>query len=113
METNMREPEQRRQHMTDQLLDEVSQLLPALRETLRRHGVTRAGLFGSAARKEETALSDVDILVELMPGRSLLDQAALELELIALFRREVDVVTYQSLDPRIRPRVLQEEVDIL
>ncbi len=95
------------------LLDDVPQLLPVLRETLRRHGVTRAGFFGSVARKEETEPSDVDLLVEFAPGRSLLDQAALELDLIALFRRDVEVVTYQSLGPRIRQRALQEQVEIL
>jgi predicted nucleotidyltransferase len=55
----------------------------------------------------------VDLLVEFAPGRSLLDQAALELDLIALFGREIEVVTYQSLDPRIRQQARDDQVAIL
>ena len=99
--------------MPNLLTDNLSRLMPPLREILRRHGVTRAAFFGSVARRQETEGSDVDLLVEFAPGRSLLDQAALELDLIALFGREVEVVTYQSLDPRIRLQALHEQVVIL
>lgn len=99
--------------MSNLLTDDASHLLPALREMLQRHGVTRAAFFGSVARGQETAESDVDLLVEFAPGRSLLDQAALELDLIALFGREVEVVTYQSLDPRIRQQALRDQAPIL
>ena len=95
------------------LIDDTSQLMPKLREILRRHGVTRAAFFGSVARGQESENSDVDILVEFAPGHSLFDQAALELDLIALFGREVEVVTYQSLDPRIRQQALDEQAVIL
>ena len=99
--------------MSHLLTDDLSRLMPALREILRRHGVTRAAFFGSVARKQETEDSDVDLLVEFAPGRSLLDQAALELDLIALFGCEVEVVTYQSLDPRIRQQALDDQAPIL
>ena len=99
--------------MSNLLIDDAPQLLPKLREILRRHGVTRAAFFGSVARRQETEDSDVDLLVEFALGRSLLDQAALELDLIALFGREVEVVTYQSLDPRIRQQALDDQVAIL
>jgi predicted nucleotidyltransferase len=78
------------------LIDGGPRLLPVLREILRRHGVRRAAFFGSGARGQESESSDVDLLVEFAPGRSLLDQAALELDLIALFGREVEVVTYRK-----------------
>ena len=99
--------------MDSPIIDDAPRLLPALREILRRHGVTRAAFFGSVARGQETESSDVDLLVEFAPGRSLLNQAALELDLIALFGREVEVVTYQSLDPRIRQQALDDQVAIL
>lgn len=99
--------------MPNLLTDNLSGLMPALREILGRHGVTRAAFFGSVARGQENEQSDVDLLVEFAPGRSLLDQAALELDLIALFGREVEVVTYQSLDPRIRQQALNDQVAIL
>ena len=88
--------------MSNLLIGDAPQLLPKLREILRRHGVIRAAFFGSVARGQETKDRDVDLLLEFAPGRSLLDQAALELDLIALFGREVEVVTYQSLNPHIR-----------
>ena len=94
--------------MSNLLIGDAPQLMPALREILRRHGETRAAFFGSVARGQESAQSDVYLLVEFAPGRSLLDQAALELALIALFGREVEVVTYQSLDPRIRQQTLDD-----
>jgi predicted nucleotidyltransferase len=99
--------------MSNSVTENMPRLMPALREILRRHGVTRAAFFGSVARGQETKDSDVDLLVEFAPGRSLLDQAALELDLIALFGREVEVVTYQSLNPHIRQQALDDQVAIL
>jgi hypothetical protein len=75
--------------------------------------VTRAAIFGSVARGQANEESDLDLLVEFAPGRTLLDLAALEIDLIALVGRPVDVVTYRSLDPHIRERVLNEQVVIL
>lgn len=74
------------------------------------HGASLPRLFGSIARGEATPESDVDILVEMEPGRSLLDQAALLVELRELLGRDVDVVTTDGLRPRIRDRVMDEAV---
>jgi len=79
---------------------------------LKRHGVTRAAVFGSVARGEGRPDSDVDIVVEFEEGRSLLDQAGLRLELAELLGRVADVVTYASLHPRLRERILREQVSI-
>jgi hypothetical protein len=73
----------------------------------------RAALFGSAARGELTDSSDLDFLVEFEPGRSLLDLVGLQLELADVLGKETDVVTYRSLHPRIRDRVLREQVPVL
>jgi predicted nucleotidyltransferase len=110
---NMELVAKRGHQMSRVLAHEARDLMPTLKQTLQRHGVTRAGFFGSVARGEDDEHSDVDLLVEFAPGRSLLDQAALELDLIELFHREVEVITYQSLDPRIRQRALLDQVDIL
>ena len=80
---------------------------------LRAHGVTRASLFGSFARGEQHEQSDLDLLVEFAPGHSLLALAELELALTDLLGRSVEVVTFQSLDPRIRANVLRDQVAIL
>ena len=90
-----------------------SALRDQLEQVLRAHGVIRAAIFGSVARDTAHTESDLDLLVEFAADRTLLDQAALEIDLIALVGRPVDVVTYRSLDPHIRERVLNEQVVIL
>ncbi|MFZ5587874.1 MAG: nucleotidyltransferase family protein [Thermodesulfobacteriota bacterium] len=89
------------------------QALTRMRPILRRHGVVRAGLFGSAARGEAGADSDLDLLIEFDRPTSLLDRARLKLELEAALDRRVDLVHYRSLHHRIRDQVLAEEVAIL
>ncbi len=80
---------------------------------LRKNGVVRAGLFGSYARGEETKASDVDILVRFRGRKSLLNLAALEMEIEKKLGKRVDVLTYGSVNPLIRGRVLKEEVRLL
>jgi predicted nucleotidyltransferase len=74
----------------------------------REHGAYNLRLFGSAARGDEQPDSDLEVLVEMEAGRSLLDHVALKQGLEDLLGREVDVVTERSLHPRIRERVLRE-----
>jgi uncharacterized protein len=92
------------------LTDELTKLLA---ERLRAHGVIRAAVFGSLARGTAHGESDVDLLVEFAEGRGLLDLAALELDLTDILGRRVEVVTYRSLDPHMRERVLREQIVIL
>jgi uncharacterized protein len=88
--------------------------LPALREaivsTARSCGASDVRLFGSVARGEEDADSDVDFLVRLEPGRTLLDLVRLESRLEHLLGRRVDVVTENSLAEPIRSKALNEAV---
>jgi predicted nucleotidyltransferase len=81
---------------------------------LRQHDVVHAGIFGSFARVGADA-SDVDLLIEFdsTKRKSLLDLSALAIELEDALGREVDVVTYQVLNHRIREQVLREEVVLL
>ncbi|WP_263821266.1 nucleotidyltransferase family protein [Salinibacter sp.] len=78
----------------------------------RAHGARKLRLFGSAARGDDRPDSDVDLLVEMEPGRSLVDHVALKQDLEGLLGRDVDVVTEQSLHPRLRDRVLREAVSL-
>jgi len=80
---------------------------------LRRYDVARAAIFGSMARGDETQDSDIDLLVEFKGRKSLLDLAGLKLELEELLGRQVDVVTYASLHPLLRNRILAEQRAIL
>lgn len=76
---------------------------------LRRYRVTRAAIFGSYARGEERENSDIDMLIEFEGDRSLLDLAGLKIELEEVLGREVDVLTYNSLHPLLRDRILSEQ----
>jgi len=77
-----------------------------------RHGAHDVRVFGSVARREADAASDVDFLVRLEPGRTLLDHAALRIELEELLGCPVDVVTEGGIKPRIQERVMKEAVPL-
>jgi len=77
-------------------------------ELARRHGARNVRVFGSFARGEAGPESDVDLLVDLDPGRNLFDMGALLMDLQDLLARPVDLVTEQGLHPVIRERVLKD-----
>ena len=79
---------------------------------LEKHGIKRAGLFGSFSRAEETGKSDLDILVELGSKISLLEFVKIKLELEDILKKRVDLVEYQSIKKRLKERILKEEVRI-
>ena len=77
-----------------------------------RHGGSNIRVFGSVARGEADDGSDVDVLVDLEPGRSLMDLGGLLTDLQELLDCPVDVVTEKGLRRRIRERVLRESVPL-
>ena len=77
-----------------------------------RHGAHNVRIFGSVARGEADAASDVDVLVDLERGRSLLDLAGLLVDLEDVLGCNVDIVTERGLRERIRGRVLREAVPL-
>ena len=79
----------------------------------KRYDVVRAAIFGSFARGEMKEGSDIDILVEFEGEKSLLDLSGLKIELEGLLGRKVDVLTYNSLHPLIKERILSEQEVIL
>lgn len=81
-------------------------------EVAARHGAHDVRIFGSRARGEATTASDLDLLVRMEPGRSLLDLIALEQELERLLGVDVDVLTPESLSPYLRDEVQQEAVPL-
>lgn len=80
---------------------------------LKRYGARRAGLFGSVVRGVIGPQSDIDVVVEMPAGASLLDLAGLGLELEQALGRSVDILTYRSIHPRLREHILSEQVIIL
>ena len=94
----------------------IEELLKDRREDIlriaREHGARNVRVFGSVARREARVDSDVDFLVELEPGRSLLDHVALIQDLEDQLGVKVDVVTEKALHRHIRERVLREAVPL-
>lgn len=81
---------------------------------LKKHAVKRAAIFGSFARGEAKAKSDVDILIEYKKkDKSLFDLVNLKSELEESLDRKVDLITYNSIYSGIRKQVLAEQVVIL
>jgi len=77
-----------------------------------KRGAFNVRLFGSIARGEERADSDVDFLVDMESGRSLLDLGGLLMDLQELLGRKVDVVTERGLHWYIRDRILNEALPL-
>ena len=94
----------------------IDELLKDKREGILQlaaeHGARNVRVFGSVARGEADADSDVDFLVDLDPGRSLLDLGGLLMALQEYLGRSVDVITEPGLRDRIRRRVLREAVPL-
>jgi uncharacterized protein len=74
----------------------------------RAHGARNIRVFGSFARGEQRRSSDVDLLVDLPDGASLLDLVGLKLDLEEALKRKVDVLTDGGISPYLRDRILHE-----
>ena len=90
----------------------TEQLVQSRREEILRiaagHGAHNVRVFGSVARGEASEESDIDLLVDMEPGRSGLELAGLILDLEALLGRKVDVATEAGLYWLLRRRILKE-----
>ena len=76
------------------------------------HGARNLRVFGSVARGENTPASDLDLLINLDPGRTLLDLIAVKQDLEDLLGCAVDVVTEDAVSPHIRDQVLKDAVSL-
>lgn len=92
---------------------ELEEVKARLVPVLRRSGVKRAAIFGSFVRGEQEEGSDLDVLIEFEGGKSLLDLVGLKMELEEVLGRKVDLLTYNSLHPLLRDRILEEQRVIL
>ncbi len=92
---------------------QLNHLKKIIAPLLKRNGVVQAGIFGSYARGEAKKKSDVDVLVRFKGDISLLKVIALEDEIEQKLKKKVDLVTYRSLHPLLKERILEEEVRIL
>jgi len=94
----------------------LNELLQEKREDILRiatkRGASNVRIFGSVARGEADSKSDIDLLVDLEPGRSLFDLGGLLMDLQNLLGHKVDVVTERGLRERIREHVLREAIPL-
>lgn len=109
--TETRQPAETANH--DAQTTTVAEIREKILPVLRRHGIRRAGLFGSVVRGEAGPESDVDILVEMYERASLLDFIGVKQDLEDVLGKRVDLVEYAGIKPRLRGRILGEEVPIL
>jgi len=95
---------------------DIHKILNEKREEILRlaaiRGARNVRVFGSVARGEADEESDLDILVEMEPGRSLLDLGGLWSDLNSLLEIRVDVFTENTLKKRVRDRALKEAVPL-
>jgi predicted nucleotidyltransferase len=97
---------------TTSVRDRLRQRRTEILKLAADHGARNVRIIGSVARGDSDPDSDLDLLVDLEPGRSLLDHAALMLDLEAALGCKVDVATEKGLRPRVRDRVLREAVPL-
>lgn len=90
----------------------IEELIKERREEIlriaARYGTHDVRVFGSVVRGEARPDSDVDFLVDMDPGRTLLDMGGLLMDLREALGHEVDVVTERGLKARIRDRIIKE-----
>ena len=92
------------------ILDDIKQKVTPV---LQQAGVIRSSIFGSYVRGDKNEDSDIDILVELPKGRSLLDLVRLQRELCNVLVKKVDLLTYNSISPLLKDYILKDQVQIL
>lgn len=89
--------------------DLKSKIIPIL----ERHGIKKAGLFGSLIHGQLKKRSDIDILVQIPDDVSLLGFIGIKLELEESLKRKVDLIEYETIKPPIKDRIINEQMIIL
>lgn len=83
-----------------------------IRELIGKFNPTMVGVFGSYARNEQTAESDIDLLVDFKSDVNLLDIIGLEQDLSELLKVKVDLVTRRSVDENLMPYIQRDLIVI-
>ena len=90
---------------------ELEKIKPKIKEVLMKNKIKKAGIFGSYVTGEQNKKSDIDILIEF--DGSLLKLVRLERELEDKIKIKVDLLTYRSIHPLLKKRILNEEIKII
>ena len=92
--------------------DDILQRRSEIMDLARKYGASNIRIFGSVARGDATEDSDLDLLIHLEPGRSLLDQGGLLMDLRDLLGLKVDVLDEDALSGRMGEIVRREAVPL-
>jgi predicted nucleotidyltransferase len=84
----------------------------AILQLARKHGARNVRVFGSVARGEHSASSDIDFLVDLDQDRTLMDLGGLLMDLQEMLELRVDVATEETLRPKVRNQALRDAVPL-
>lgn len=95
------------------MINQIDLVKERILKILEKHDVSKASLFGSIVRDQMDEASDIDLLIQFRGDKSLLDLARLQLELQEELNCRVDLLTYNSLHPLLKERILNEQVEIL
>jgi uncharacterized protein len=89
--------------------EQILAFIESHKSDLQKFGVHKLGLFGSYVRNEQTISSDIDLLVEYIPGEKSFDNFVSLIDYLeASFGKEVELVTSESLSPHIKPYIERE-----
>lgn len=91
---------------------EIRKIRLEMKPIFEKHQVKKASVFGSFARGENNKNSDIDILVELKRGKTLIDLIDLEMDIEKRVKRKIDLITFKSINPLIKKSILRDEVKI-
>ena len=92
--------------------DYIVDLIRSHQKELQDMGVKSLSIFGSAARNELQAESDIDVLVEISQNIGLFKFHGIKRQMEAWFSRPVDLATPNGLHPRLKKNILQEKIDV-
>ena len=95
-----------------ELIGLLSENREAILRLATQHGAANVRVFGSVAREDATPESDVDFLVDMEAGRSLLDLVALWQDLEDLLGRSVDVISDGGMSPYLRDKIIAEAIPL-
>ena len=88
-------------------------IIKKARPILKRSGVKKAALFGSAARGDMTKKSDIDFIIDIDKNKSFLDVVGLKIDLEDALGRKVDLVEYGVIKPRFKENIFKDQIPVL
>jgi hypothetical protein len=90
----------------------IEELKKKIIPILKKNDVVKSSVFGSFARGEDTPESDIDLLIKLKRPKGLLFLAGLKFELEDNLNRKVDLLTYRSINPKLKKYIHKDEIKI-